>query len=89
MWLNLQLAMWNRNREKQELEKFTCIEEKKEIENNELLSIRWLWEWSISKLLSIWIKDKDDLIKSNIDDIKKVITSPITIWIINNFINNK
>jgi hypothetical protein len=88
MWLNMQLALWNRNKERQEWEQSIYIEERKEIWNNELLTIKWLWEWSVAKLLTIWIKNKDDLLKSNIDDVKKVITSPITIWIINNFINN-
>lgn len=58
------------------------------IENTELRGIKWIWEDTIKKLLSIGVETEDQIKEKWLEEIKKVITNPLALKTIEKIINN-
>lgn len=62
-----------------------------EVESSELSSIKWIWWDTISRLVSRWIRTKEDLLKSQLVEINSIVNNPISYRFIERFFkeNNK
>lgn len=86
-----QYAVLNRNSinyENIEKESKLIKENKKDIENNSLSSVKWIWPSTIKTLSENWIKSAEDLINTPEEKIRELITNPLSLKGILNYINN-
>ena len=61
-------------------------EEKKVSETSELKTIRWIWDATVQILLDNWIDTKEELLKCDVEKLKEIIKSPLTLKNIDTFI---
>lgn len=86
-----QLAVLNRNsinyknieKESREVEL-----SKKEVESWELTSVKWIWPATIKTLSENWIKNIEQLLNTPEDEIKDIITNPLSLKGVLNYIHN-
>ena len=58
------------------------------MEWSDLKTIPWIWPWSLKILYENWIKNTEQLKAVGKDEIKKLISSPLTIKWIFNYLDN-
>lgn len=64
-------------------------DEIQKLEWSDLLTISWIWNWTVKLLSDAWVKNIEQLKALWEDEIKKIITNPLTLKSIFNFLNKK
>lgn len=81
--------MNERNTGRMRVESAMINMEKEELENASLSEIKGIWPWTIKTLSENWIKSVSQLRAAWEDDIKKIITNPIALKGVINFLQTK
>ena len=89
IWRNAQLQVKNREIANKLAKTKSIMDAEIDItENTDLNDIKWVGQSTKRTLIENWIKNKNDLLSKTLDEIKKIVTSPIALnWIKKIFIN--
>jgi len=49
------------------------------VNDSELWTIKWIWEATKTKLMEAWITTKEELLSKSEDEIKEIITNPLSL----------
>ena len=82
------LKIKEKNKVRMMIESEALIKEKKELEQSELIEIKWIWPWTVKELKEHWITCIAELLLVPKKELEKIITNPLSLKGIMNFINN-